>query len=369
MIEVIPADDKKNFKEFINLPFRLYSNDPLWVPPLISDIKEQFSAQNPFFGHGEVMPFIARISNRTVGRITAIHNQIHVDFHNEKAGFFGYFDCIDENNVARRLFEETGKWLGIKGLTLMRGPMNFSVHEECGLLVEGFDESPMIMMPYNFSYYQKLIENCGLTKAKDLYAYITEVMTDFPDKVHRVGKIAESQGIRVRSVNLKHFLEEMMIFKGIYDSAWEKNWGHIPMTDKELEHMVKKLKPVIVPELVLIAESNNGPVGFMMFLPDLNYVLKKINGKLFPFGIFKALWYSRKIKNVRLLLLGIKEGFRRRGVDSLLFIEGLKVLHKIGYEKMELSWVLEDNYPVQRIIETMQGRLYKKYRIYEGKLL
>lgn len=368
MIEILPAYDKKHFREFLDFPFRLYSMDPFWVPPLKSDIREQFSAGNPFFMHAEVMPFIARINDETVGRVAAIYNRLHVDTHNEMAGFFGYFDCIDENTVAKQLIDKVRQWLGEKGMTVVRGPMNFSVNEECGLLIEGFDKPPMIMMPYNFPYYQKLLERSGLSKAKDLYAYIADVMARLPEKVYRVADIAKKRGIKVRPINLKSFDSEMQTFKRIYDSAWEKNWGHIPMTDEEIAHMARKLKPVIIPELALIAEYGNEPVGFMMFLPDLNYVLKKLNGRLFPLGIFRALWYSRKIKDVRLLLLGIKEGFRRRGVDSLLFIEGLRAVHKRGYKRAEFSWVLEDNYPVRRIIDTIEGRLYKKYRIFEGKI-
>jgi len=368
LIEILPANDKKTFREFIKFPFRLYSGDPFWVAPLLSDIKNQFSHKNPFFRHAEVMPFIARMNRETVGRITAICNQAHVDFHGEKAGFFGSFDCIEEITVARLLIDGARKWLGEKGMEVMRGPMNFSVNEECGLLIEGFDSSPMVMMPYNFPYYQKLLEKCGLSKAKDLYAYITDVMATFPEKFYRVSAVANKQGMTARPVNMEFFDDEMRIFKGIYDSAWEKNWGHIPMTDEEIEHLAKKLKPVIVPELALIAEINGEPVGFMMFLPDVNQVLKKLKGHLLPFGIFKALWLSGKIKDARLLLLGIKKGARKRGVDSLLFIEGLKALHKKGYKRMELSWVLEDNYPVQRIIEAINGRLYKKYRIYEANI-
>ncbi|MBI5740905.1 MAG: N-acetyltransferase [Nitrospirae bacterium] len=365
MLEVLPANDKRSFREFIKFPFRLYSADPLWVPPLISDVKKQFSPENPFFRHAEVMPFIARNNNETVGRITAIYNRRHVEYHDETAGFFGYFECVDDNAVAAGLLKKAGQWLGERGMTVMRGPMNFSINEECGLLIEGFDEPPMIMMPYNFSYYQRLFEGCGLAKAKDLYAYVADVMKTFHEKVYRVAQVAARQGIKARPLNMKHFDEEMKVFKDIYESAWEKNWGHIPMTDEEIGHMAEKLRPVIVPDLALIAECNGEPVGFMMFLPDFNYVLKKLNGRLFPFGIFKALRHSGKIKDARLLLLGIKEGYRRRGVDSLLFIEGLKALHKKGYRRMEYSWVLEDNYAVQRIIETMNGRLYKKYRIYE----
>ena len=365
MIEILPADDKKTFREFLNFPHKLYSSNTQWVPQLKKDIRDRFSSGNPFFDYAEVQPFIAVINNEVVGRITAIHNQAHIDFHGEDAGFFGFFDCIDDSAAASALFNKAKEWLNEKGMSLMRGPMNFSSNEEWGLLVEGFEEPPMVMMPYNHPYYEKLYEGAGFQKAKDLYAYIADVPETFPDKVYRVERIAEKQGIKVRPVNLKSFQSDMRIFKDLYNSAWEKNWGFMPMTNKDIEFAAGKLKSIIVPELALIAECDNQPVGFMMFLPDFNYVLKRLGGDLLPFGIFKALWHSRNISDARLLLLGIKEGFRRRGVDSLLFIEGLKGLKKNGYRRMEFSWILEDNYPVQRIIETMDGKLYKKYRVYE----
>jgi GNAT superfamily N-acetyltransferase len=367
VVEILAADDRKTFNEFLQFPFQLYAGDKYWVPQLIRDSKELFAPENPFFQHAEVQPFIARRGNKTVGRITAIHNRAYMDFYDEKAGFFGFFDFVHDSDVAQALLNKARQWLAAKGMTFMRGPMNFSSNEEWGVLVEGFDNSPMVMMPYNFPYYAGLYEQCGLRKAKDLYAYSTDVPDVFPDKVYRVLKIAEKQGIRVRPINLRSFNEEMQIFKTIYNSAWEKNWGFMPMSDLEIEHMAKKIKSIIVPELALIAEQKGTAIGFMMFLPDVNYVLKKLNGRLFPFGIIKALWLARKIQDARLLLLGIREGFRRRGVDSVLFIEGLKGLKKHGYKRMEFSWVLEDNYNVQRVIETMQGKRYKTYRIYEAE--
>lgn len=368
MIEVLPADDTKRFREFLSFPFSLYKNDSRWVPPLIKDIKYQFSERNPFLKHAVVQPFVAKINGDIAGRITAIHNQGYVDFYNEKTGFFGFFDCVNENRVAKALFGKVKEWLSARGLILMRGPMNFSSNEEWGTLIEGFDDPPMIMMPYNFPYYDKLCEMSGLVKAKDLYAYIYNVPDNLPDKVHRVADIAVRRGIKVRTINRNSLRKEMRIFKDIYHSAWERNWGFMPMTDEEIDHTATQLKPLIVPDLALIAELNNQSVGFMMILPDFNSVLKRLHGRLLPFGIFKALWYGRQIKDGRLLLLGIKEGFRKRGVDSLLFIEGLKGLKEKGYRRIEFSWILEDNYPVQRIIETLHGRLYKKYRIYEGRI-
>jgi ribosomal protein S18 acetylase RimI-like enzyme len=368
LIDIVPADANTAFKEFLHLPYTLYSEDPQWVPPLMRDIRGQFSGKNPFFEHAEIAPFIARLDGETVGRITAIYNTAHMDFTGEKAGFFGFFDCINDVRIARALFEMAQDWLKGKNMHVMRGPMNFSSNEEWGLLIDGYDSPPMLLMPYNFSYLRGLFESCGFTKAKDLYAYIYDIPELLPEKTYRVEKFARRQGVRVRPMNIKSFKSEMQVFKDIYNSTWEKNWGFIPMTEEEIDFTAKKLKPLIIPDLALIAEWNGKPVGFMMFLPDFNYVLKRLNGRLFPFGIVKALWYSRKIQDTRLLLLGIREGFRRRGIDAVLLSEGLKALKKHGFRRVEFSWVLEDNYPVQRIIDTVQGRLYKKYRIYEKKL-
>jgi GNAT superfamily N-acetyltransferase len=368
LIEVVPVDNKKTFKEFLNFPFKLYAKNSFWVPPLIIDVKEQFSSKNPFFKHAEVAPFIAKLNGDIVGRIAAIYNEAHIKFHGEKTGFFGFLDCIDKKEVALALMERASQWLRDKGMSLIRGPMNFSTNEECGLLIEGFDAPPMLMMPYNFPYYQTLLEGFGLRKAKDLFAYIIDVPEKLPEKAYRVAGIAEKQGIKVRPFNMKSFKSEMTLFKSVYNSAWEKNWGFIPMTDKEIDHTAKKLKQILIPELTLIAECNGDTVGFMMMLPDFNYVLKKVKGRLLPLGLFKALYYSRKVKDLRLLLLGVKPGYRRRGVDSLLFIEGLKTMLQKGFKRVEFSWILEDNYPVQRIIETFKGKLYKKYRIYEKEI-
>jgi len=368
LLEILHATDNRSFREFIDLPFRLYRGNPNWVPPLIRDIKEQFSEKNPFFRHAEVMSFIARRDGDVVGRVVAIKNDAHIDFTGEMAGFFGFFECINDRDVASALLEEAKRWLKERGLHIMRGPMNFSTNEECGLLVEGFDEPPMIMMPYNHPYYRDLLEGCGLRKAKDLLAYIIEIPERLPEKVYRVSGIARKNGVMARPIEMRRFSDELMIFKSIYNSAWQRNWGFIPMTDEEIDYMAGKLKQIIIPELTLIAEYRGEPVGFMMILPDINHVLKRLNGRLFPFGIFKALWYSRQIRDVRLLLLGIKEGFRRRGVDALLFTEAFRYGRMKGYRRVEFSWILEDNYPVQNLIRMVDGRVYKRYRIYEAKI-
>jgi GNAT superfamily N-acetyltransferase len=368
LLDVQPADNRKLFNRFLKFPFDLYRDNPYWVPPLFSDMKRRFSPDNPFFRHAEVQPFISMLDGRPAGRIAAIHNRGYNEFSGENAGFFGFFDCIEDDRVAKALVDEVSGWLRQRGATFLRGPMNFTSNDEWGVLIDGFDSSPMVMMPYNHPYYGRLLESCGLVRAKDLYAYIADVPDTLPEKVHRVAGIAMRRGISVRPVDMRNFRREMAIFREIYNAAWERNWGFMPMTDEEIEHTADDLRRVMVPELSLIAFFEGKPVGFMMFLPDMNQVLKRLRGRMLGPGLISAIWHSRRIRDARLLLLGIRPGFRRRGVDSVLFIEALKGLRKKGFKRMEFSWILEDNYPVQRIIETMGGRLYKKYRVYEREL-
>ena len=332
------------------------------------EMKEQFSAKNPFFAHAEARYFIAMKGKKTVGRVAAVINRRHIEFHNETAGFFSFFESIDDHRVAEGLLDAARGALREKGMTIMRGPMNFSTNEECGFLIEGFDQAPMLMTPHNPPYYNDLMERYGMLKAKDLYAFIHEVREALPEKVLRVATIAEKRGISVRPVEKNKFNDEMMVFQKVYNSAWEKNWGFIPLTDEELLYLGQRLKQIAVPELTLIAEDNGNPVGFLGLLPDFNYVLRRMKGRLNPLTILKALYYSRKITDLRLLLLGIKREYRNRGVDALLYREGFRGIKKGNYKRLEFSWILEDNIQVQRIVELVGGTLYKKYRIYEKEI-
>lgn len=367
-MEVFEAESERDINAFIDFPYSFYSKDPLYAPPLKREMKEQFSKKNPFFNHAEARYFIARNGKETVGRIAAVVNRRHIDFHREMAGFFGFFESIDDHIVSDHLLDAVEDALRGKDMKIMRGPMNFSTNEECGFLIEGFDHPPMLMTPYNPPYYNNMMEKYGMKKAKDLYAFIHDVRENLPEKVLRVAVIAEKRGIRIRPVDKKRFKEEMLVFKEVYNSAWEKNWGFIPLTDGELFYLGERLRQIAVPELTLIAEDDGEPVGFMGLLPDFNYVLRYMNGKLNPLTILKALYYSRKITDLRLLLLGIKREYRNKGVDALLFREGFEGVKKGGYKKIEFSWILEDNIPVQRIIEMIGGRLYKRYRIYEKEI-
>lgn len=368
MIEVIEVKSKKDLNDFIKLPFSLYAKDPFYVPPLVKELYKQFSDKNPFFLHSAVRYFLAENDGKIQGRIVSIINQRHVDIHHEKAGFFGFYESSNDQEVAKALLNKVSDILRSEGMEIIRGPMNFSTNEECGFLIEGFDSSPMLMTPYNPPYYNDLMERYCMKKAKDLYAYIIDSPEELPKKINRVADIASKSGIRVRPLDKKNFKSDMLIFKKVYNSAWAKNWGFIPLTDEELVYLGNNLNPVVVPEMTVIAEKDNEPVGFMGLLPDFNFVLKHMKGKTNPLSIIKALYYSKQIKDLRLLLLGIKAEYRNRGVDALLFREGFKGVKKGGYKRVEFSWILEDNTPTQRLVEMIGGRLYKKYRIYEKRL-
>ncbi|HTR44666.1 MAG TPA: GNAT family N-acetyltransferase [Thermodesulfovibrionales bacterium] len=367
-MEIVPIEREKDLTDFINFPYSLYAGDAFYAPPLKRELKEQFSSHNPFFRHAEVKFFLAKREKKIVGRIASIVNRRHIEFHKEEVGFFGFFESINDAQVSRALLDAAGGDLRTRGMKMVRGPMNFSTNEECGFLTEGFGEPPMLMTPHNPPYYNELMEEYGMEKAKDLFAYIHQVREQLQEKVLRVAAIAEKRGVRVRPVDKKRFDEEMLVFKEVYNSAWEKNWGFIPLTDEEIFDLGKRLKQIAVPELTLIAEDDGKPVGFLGLLPDFNVVLRRMRGKLNPLTILKALYFSRKISDLRLLLLGIRPEYRNKGVDALLYREGHRGIRNGGYKRLEFSWILEDNVAVQRIVELVGGTLYKKYRIYEKPL-
>ncbi len=367
-MEIFEVKNEKELKKFIDFPYSLYAKDPLYVPLLKREVREQLTEKNPFFKHAEVKYFLAMREGKIAGRIASIINRRHTGFHKDDTGFFGFFESVNDPEVSGRLLDTAAHNLKTKGMKTMRGPMNFSTNDECGFLIEGFDFPPMLMTPHNPPYYRDLMEKYGMKKIKDLYAYIYDVQETPPEKVLRVAAIAERRGISVRSIDKKRFHEEMLIFKEVYNSAWENNWGFIPLTDDELYYLGKKLKQIAAPELILIAEDQGKPVGFMGLVPDFNSVLRHMHGRLTPFSLANALYYSRKITGLRLLLLGIKREYRNKGVEALLIREAFKGIKKGGYKRVEFSWILEDNISIQRIIEMADGRLYKKYRIYEKSL-
>lgn len=359
---------KDELRDFINLPFWLYRTDPFFSPKLKRDYQLQFSNQHPFKRHNDVRFYLAYKGAQPVGRIASIINYQHIKYHQEEAGFFGFYESINEIDVAKALFDKVVSDLKKEGLHIMYGPMNYSTNEECGLLVEGFDEPPMIMMPYNPSYYDGLITASGLQKAKDLLAYIYELQDQLPDKVKKVAEFCRRRGVKVRTITKKDFFSDMKAFQEVYNKAWSLNWCFVPITDEELEFTARQLKAIVREEMVALAEANGKSVGFLGIIPDFNPVLRAMRGRLTPLSIIKAIRAYRKINQGRLLLFGIVPEFRNKGVDALLFEEVHKRIIKTAIKRIEFSWILEDNEPTKRMVEVFGGRLYKRYRIYQKDL-
>jgi GNAT superfamily N-acetyltransferase len=368
-VDISPARGGKDLSEFIGLPYRLHRGDALWTAPLRRDVKAQLSrARNPFFEHAAAEYFLARANGRITGRIAAIHNYLHNDVHGDKVGFFGFFECEDDAETAAALFGAAAAWLRERGLDTLRGPANFSVNDEAGLLVEGFGTPPVLMMPHNPPRYVALVEGAGFVKAKDLIVFERKA-TPLPERLSQGAALLEKRyKITVRSVDMKRFPAEVELIKRLYNAAWEKNWGHIPMTDREIDHLAVQLKQIVVPELVLFAERDGEAIGFAVSLPDLNVALRKNpSGRLFP-GILKVLWAARRIHRLRVALLGAVPEWRGKGVDALLYKRVWEEAMRLGYNWGEAGWILEDNHAMINGLTRMGFTPYKTYRLYDRPL-
>ncbi len=368
---VVPVHGRKDLNRFLKLPWHIYQGDSVWVPPLLHDLKKLLDpGKHPFHQHADVQYFLALCDEKPVGRIAAIVNHQYVNFHNEAIGFFGFFESVDNPRVAAELLAAAEQWVYERGMQQIRGPMNFSTNENCGLLVDGFEHPPAVMMPYNPSYYAQLLAAAGYAKARDLLAYLIEDPTKTPERLARgVGRLQRAQGITIRPINLRQLREETELISEIYNSAWEHNWSFVPMTKAEFNYLARQLRQVGDPNLCLIAEVKGEPVGFALALPDYNQALRRINGRLLPFGLIKLLWYRRKINAARILALGLKPSFRRTGLDAMLYLRLWQETPKNGYSAWtECSWILEDNWEMRRGLERMGARVYKTYRIYEKAL-
>lgn len=327
--------------------------------------------RHPFYKTAQVEMFLARCGSLAVGRIMAILNRAHNEFHNERAGFFGFFEAINDLEVARALFDSARDWLSRCGAEVMRGPVNPSTNYECGLLVEGFEHDPAIMMPYNPPHYPELIEQCGLRKAMDLYAYyVDEESLIVSERVLRAAeRLKRSENINLRTIDLGDLGREIEVARSIYNRAWSRNWGFVPASREEFEHMARDLRRIIDPELVYIAEKGQEPIGFFLALPDINRALKGVrDGRLLPLGWLKLLWRSRQIDSFRVITMGVVREYQHLGVAALFYEEAYRRGKARGYRSAEMSWVLENNHMMNRAAELLGGRRYKTYRIYEAPL-
>ena len=372
----VVAQDKKGLNEFVDVMWKIYDQKkfPQWVPPLrLSVIEALDTKHNPFYKRATIELFIAEKDGKPVGRIAAVENRAHNEFHQDKMGFYGFFECIDDQEVANALFKAAEAWLKARNLTSMQGPMNPSTNHECGLLVRGQSQHPTIMTTWNPKYYETLHDNYGLTKAKDLVAYIIakEKNTGLPPRVVEYVKRLRAQNSRIkfRDFNPKDFKGDVEKCFDIYNSAWEKNWGFFPMTKEEFEFAAKDMKMIMDPRMAFVAEVDGKPAGFMLAVPDLNYVFKRIpNGKLFPTGIFKLLIGKKLVKTVRIITLGVKPEYRGSGIFALFTFEAFERANKFGYLAGEASWILEDNEPMNKPWVDLGAPLYRRWRIYEKSL-
>ena len=366
-VRVIPADTRRDLKRFIDFAWEIYRGDPHWVPPLKRDMRVAFDREkHPFHRHSEVQPFLALRGDRVVGRICAVRNRRHEEFHDEPVGFFGFFESIDDADVATALFDAVREWLRERGLEVMRGPTSFSTNEVAGLLVEGESGPPYVMMAHNPPYYAELIEGYGFVKAKDLLAWAMD--NEEPTYLERAERIVTRRNpdLTVRTLDRSRYDEELERVRAVYNEAWEKNWGFVPMSDAEIDFMADELRLVIEPRLALFMEDGEGEtIGFGLALPDFNQVLSRIDGRLFPFGLLKALWLRRKIDRMRVIILGIVPQHRGKGLDALLYVRLFREAAAIGITWGEMSWILEDNHAMNAAIQRFGARLFRTYRIYD----
>jgi hypothetical protein len=370
-IHPIDLGNRRQLKAFITFPWNIYRGDPNWVPPLILDQLHFFTpGKNPYLSHSAAQLFMAFRGSEPVGRISAHENTQHVRTHGDGAGFFGFFESIDDQAVAHALFDAASAWLGARGLRAMRGPASFSVNHEVGLLLDAFDEPPLIRMTYNPPYYPGLVEGYGLRKVQDLYAYVMLESEEIPERLRGMTDLVlQDPKLVVRTIDERDFKNEMERIKRIYAEAWSANWGAVPLTEEEFDRIVGEFKLIYDRDLFFIAEYDGEPAGMSLVLPDMNQALKRVDGRLFPFGLLKLLWYRRKIDAWRMPILGVRQEHRMRGIEVVFVCRTCDVAKKKkNYRKGELSWVLESNTAANAVLKKLGARKSKTYRIYEKPL-
>ena len=372
-MQIVAVQTKADLKEFIFFPWKIYRADRNWVAPLLSERKKFFDPQiNPFFQHADVKYFLARKNSQVAGRIAAIVNHNHNQFHQDKVGFFGHFECVNDYEIASALFDAAKEFLQENKMDTLRGPANFSSNDDMGFLAEGFGSRPVLMMPYNPGYYLEFAEKYGMMKAKDLYAYYMDKDSLPPDRMRAIAeRIKKNEKITIRKLDIKKLDKEVELIKQIYNSAWSKNWGFVPMTNEEIDYLAQDLKKILDPYIAFLAFVEDKPAGFSLALPDMNPVLQKLKGRILPLGWLKYFWFT-KIKNLvngaRVITLGVLPEYQKKGIEVVFYVDTFSEGTKKGYNWGEFSWILEDNYLMIKALEAMGARLYKVYRMYEMRI-
>jgi hypothetical protein len=374
-INLVQVDNESVKNQFINFPYKLFKDEPNWVPPLRFDVRNNLDTKkNPLYDHTKIEMWLAFRDGKVIGRIAGIINKAHNDFHKDKVGFFGFFECINDQKAANMLFDKAAEFCRANGMDTMRGPVNPSTNDECGLLMDAYDQPNVMLMPYNFKYYGDLIEGYGFKKERDLYAlWIPSEVINHPimEKFNRISDmILRREDLVIRKVNMKDFNNEVQRVREVYNDAWADNWGFVPMTEAEFMFIAKNLKMVVDPNFIYFAEKKETgeTIGFSLSLPDNNQAIVGMNGKLFPFGIFKFLAQKKKIDRLRVIIMGVKKEYQKKGIDAVFYRDTIVNGNIRGVKGAEISWVLEDNMVMMQTALNMGAHIYKTYRIFDKKL-
>ncbi len=376
-IDVQPVEGRKGLAAFIDLPNQLYSNDPGYTAPLNLERVETLSPKkNAYFQHAKVQYWLAFQHGQAVGRISAQIDQLNLEQHGDKTGHFGLLDAANDPDIFNALLETAEQWLQEQGMTKIRGPFNLSINEECGLLVDGFDHPSMLMMPYAPTYAEQYLIAAGYQKANDLLAYSLNVTPDLKIRGERMlARLAKEGRINIRPIEMKRYKTELAVVLDIFNEAWADNWAFIPFTEAEMQQIAKGMRPLVRPELNYIAEVDGEPVAMIVCLPNLCEAIGDLDGRLLPFGWAKLLWRLKRLpfKSARVLLMGVRKKFHGSIIGSTLVQMLFKSLHQglveQGFTRLEMSWILEDNIPMRRLIEDLGGDAYRTYRIFEKPLV
>jgi len=370
-MEITPVSSKRDLQAFIDLPYRLYRADPTWIPPLRSEQRAQYAPErNPMLKHCEYQLFLARLEGKVVGRISAFIDHLALEHWKQPIGLFGSFESINDARVANALFTAAQDWLRSKGMKIMRGPWSFA-SQEWGLVVEGFTPEPVILAPYNPPFYNDLLTGFGMLKAKDLLVYIIDCHESYrvPERILQLtDKVRQRYRVHVRPVNMKRLEEDVVTITRLANASICDNWGFYPVTEEEARAMARDMKQIVNPDAILIAEDErNAPIGFAMSLPDINRVLKGLNGRLLPFGIFKMLFMLPRLNRYRMWALGVIPEWQGKAIDTLLY----RATYEAIYSKklrLEINYVLEDNDRMNNAISKLGAKPLRRYRVYEMTL-
>ena len=362
-----------DLRRFLRLTDAIYRHDPLWVAPLLLDFKKIFTDQNPLFAHAEMQLWIAERDGRDVGRIAGVVDRHFNEYHCEHAASFGFFECVNDHAVSQKLFAAVQDWARGRNLKRVLGPLNPTTNDESGLLIHGFDSSPMFMMTYNPPYYADLLAAEGFVKAKDLFAYMFDLANTPMARFERIAARFHQRApdITIVPVTRRNLKQSLAQVKEVYNEAWQKNWGFVPMTDGEIDFLAARLKPLLTEGLVYVARNSHEPLGFLLAMPDFNQALKPLQGRLLTpkvLGFLPYLFGWKMPDACRVITLGVKDRYQGRGIEAAMLAAGLRTGFKLGFRTIEASWILEDNTAMQRVIELFGGKAYKTYRIYERPL-